>query len=72
MADILNYNYMNFRRYLKWRDEVGHAKAIAKFKLEQAIGVLDCMVSYGPHQEIVTVEDCLVISQHINSEQTGR
>lgn len=68
MAQILNYNYMNFRRYLKRRDEVGDAQAIAEFKREQAEGILDHMVSAGPHQAMVTSSDCLVISRHIDSE----
>jgi hypothetical protein len=67
MAEILNYNYMNFRRYLKRRDEVGHAKAIAEFKREQAEGILDCMVSAGSHQASVTSADCLAISRYVDS-----
>jgi hypothetical protein len=67
MAEILNYNYMNFRRYLKRRDEVGHERAIAEFKKEQAVDILDCMVSAGWHQASVTVTDCLTISRYIDS-----
>jgi hypothetical protein len=67
MGEILNYNYMNFRRYLKRRDEVGYERAIAEFKREQAEGILDHIVSAGPHQKTVTVTDCLAISKYVDS-----
>jgi len=68
MTENMNYNYMNFMKYLERRDEIGDSEAIAEFKVEQAQKLLDFMVSAGEHQKDVTISDCVVVSQYVEEK----
>jgi hypothetical protein len=57
MAEIININYLRFRKYLRRRDEVGHQKAICELKQEQIDGMFNFAVSAGSHQNLIEETD---------------
>lgn len=65
MAEIIDINYLRFKKYLRRRDEVGHQKAICEFKQEQIDGLFNFAVSAGDHQNLIEESDLEAILPYV-------
>jgi len=71
MAQIIPNAYVNFRRYLSLRDKVGHEAAVKEIQKPVLEDILDFIVSCGSQQNHVTVGECEMMAQKVDSEPSG-
>jgi hypothetical protein len=68
MGQVIDINYLRFRKYLNRRDEVGHQKAICELKQEQIDGMFNYAVSAGSHQNLIMESDLEAILPYVTGE----